>query len=294
MNLIYKKYIKWILLLSLAIVCIVVIYQILSATARKNTQGFYRNVEVQAVYKGYFKNSHIKQVNLVKVDHDHQILIDSILLTEEILIESYNYWFNKEQLKEHGREEFKKYLEEGFNQPDGFQNLIPVEIYEFEDSLIKKGLKYYHGDSHWYIGSNFFLENKSEILFQARRHLTVGNLRAIVSYSVNRIFFGFDIESIYTLVFFFFLAIFSLSILFSIVLITKKVFNNKSTRRNFLIGLGGFILILALTNPSLKDFKEHGHTDQPLRESNFLIFSIYSDVEGYNKYLGILKNFILI
>ncbi len=55
-----------------------------------------------------------------------------------------------------------------------------------------------------------------------------------------------------------------------------------------------FVLILFLSNPSLKDFKEYlGETsDNVRRKNNFLLFSLYqTDSE---QYFGIFKNFILI
>lgn len=58
------------------------------------------------------------------------------------------------------------------------------------------------------------------------------------------------------------------------------------------------IILLIITNPSRSDFIEHlGYpkkvTDMILirRESNFLIFSIYTDQLYTGKYLGIAKNF---
>lgn len=68
-----------------------------------------------------------------------------------------------------------------------------------------------------------------------------------------------------------------------------------------LITLSCIIVILVITNPSIKTFKEFsGNTDTMItRESNFLIFSIFAEKEyatdekyGSKKYfLGIALNF---
>jgi len=62
----------------------------------------------------------------------------------------------------------------------------------------------------------------------------------------------------------------------------------------------GIIILLALTNPSLGDFKDNGHPDS-IKTSNWLIFSIFEtshqDFDNRNfrdEYLGICKNFFQI
>jgi hypothetical protein len=67
---------------------------------------------------------------------------------------------------------------------------------------------------------------------------------------------------------------------------------------------GVVLLILIITNPSLKDFMENQSNETYMglsREHNFFLWSIYVS-SGYNpegttyygKYLGILGNFIMI
>lgn len=51
----------------------------------------------------------------------------------------------------------------------------------------------------------------------------------------------------------------------------------------------GILLILTISNPSLKDFKEHEGSSDVTRKYDFVIFSIYYDGENY---VGILFNFI--
>lgn len=70
------------------------------------------------------------------------------------------------------------------------------------------------------------------------------------------------------------------------------------------IVIGVLLLVLIITNPSLKNFKEYvgieGATSFKLKKNaNFLIFSVYqSDLIGYGvrsgKYIGIFENFIKI
>jgi hypothetical protein len=63
--------------------------------------------------------------------------------------------------------------------------------------------------------------------------------------------------------------------------------------------LGGVIIFLLLTNPTLKDFKEFNGADRcGLKINIFLVCSTYRNncvVFGWNTiYLGICKNFICI
>jgi hypothetical protein len=70
---------------------------------------------------------------------------------------------------------------------------------------------------------------------------------------------------------------------------------SKAKNRKKLYIIGTVLLLLIITNPSLKSFKEHlgQTTDNGLsRNYNLLVFSIYDD--SYNKYLGIFENFIKI
>ena len=72
---------------------------------------------------------------------------------------------------------------------------------------------------------------------------------------------------------------------------------SKSTTRKlgkyFKYSLLLFTIFLFLTNPSLKDFKEFLGRDSKdtRRKNNFLLFSIFE--VGNEKFVGILKNFIV-
>jgi hypothetical protein len=65
-------------------------------------------------------------------------------------------------------------------------------------------------------------------------------------------------------------------------------------KKKILIGLAIFFGLLLITNPSVSDFKENGHFGACYRDSNWLLFSIYSSQIEHQKtiYLGICKNFI--
>ena len=55
----------------------------------------------------------------------------------------------------------------------------------------------------------------------------------------------------------------------------------------------GVLLLLIITNPSIREFKDHvgyNSTDNVFCENNFLIFSIYKKNNGV--YYGVLSNFI--
>lgn len=56
------------------------------------------------------------------------------------------------------------------------------------------------------------------------------------------------------------------------------------------------ILFLAITNPSLRDFKEDDRSGACYKKSNWLMFSIFSEENKHNSklYLGICKNFFII
>jgi len=68
-------------------------------------------------------------------------------------------------------------------------------------------------------------------------------------------------------------------------------------KKKLLYGVLGFLLFLTLCNPSLSDFKDHGHSNWATKDKDFIIFSIYWDKEGGDSnastiyYVGILKNF---
>lgn len=62
------------------------------------------------------------------------------------------------------------------------------------------------------------------------------------------------------------------------------------------IVVGVIVLILIITNPTPKEFKEYmGYPDNSLsikRAYNFIIFSIYTDKKDFDKhYLAVFKNF---
>lgn|ERR1700761_4995120 len=80
-------------------------------------------------------------------------------------------------------------------------------------------------------------------------------------------------------------------------------------RRKVLYFTGALLLLLIITNPGLNEFKSFLHqnheTDPAGRETNFFIFSIYSNIGDYIdsphnghmikfKYVGILGNFYAI
>ena len=75
-----------------------------------------------------------------------------------------------------------------------------------------------------------------------------------------------------------------------------------SVGKKVLIGLGVVIIVLAITNPSQKEFADFTvdnmrhelHTQK--RTQNWIIFSIYEDDYGYRtyKYFAIFKNFFSI
>ena len=66
----------------------------------------------------------------------------------------------------------------------------------------------------------------------------------------------------------------------------------------------GLVILLALTNPTVKDFKEYTNNITGKRTGYFLILSTFEDnyteesgsfsYEHHRKYIGIFKNFILI
>lgn len=64
-----------------------------------------------------------------------------------------------------------------------------------------------------------------------------------------------------------------------------------------LIVFGAIVLVLLITNPTLKDFQESGHnynsSTYTLREANYLLFSKYRCERhgGGKTYWGVLKNF---
>lgn len=83
-------------------------------------------------------------------------------------------------------------------------------------------------------------------------------------------------------------------------------------KKKILIGIGVILLLLIITNPSMRDFKEYSNGIVCKRESNFLLFSIYSrdyhavsaeEIDDYEdfyawknhsdkiKYIAIAKNF---
>lgn len=62
-------------------------------------------------------------------------------------------------------------------------------------------------------------------------------------------------------------------------------------------GLIVMLILLALLNPSLRDFKDNGHSGSICyREYNCLLFSTFTSIykEENDTYLGIFKNFILL
>jgi hypothetical protein len=78
------------------------------------------------------------------------------------------------------------------------------------------------------------------------------------------------------------------------------------TRKKVIIGIGVFILLLIITNPSLTDFKEfHPSGNIHCKKSNFLTFSTYevkihrtrviynTEINDgiMEHYLGVCKNF---
>jgi len=63
-------------------------------------------------------------------------------------------------------------------------------------------------------------------------------------------------------------------------------------KKKILYVIGGFLLILIVTNPSYKDFKEHlslAGDDYPKRTNNFFVCSTYRWRQA--KYFGVLGNF---
>ena len=76
-------------------------------------------------------------------------------------------------------------------------------------------------------------------------------------------------------------------------------------RKKLTYGVLAIILLLVLTNPTMRDFKENQgivndvmtYTTQTNKESNFLLFSVFATNHYLNnhdvrvKYIGILKNF---
>jgi hypothetical protein len=70
------------------------------------------------------------------------------------------------------------------------------------------------------------------------------------------------------------------------VAINDKLYN---MRKKLLIGLGVILVIMLITNPSIKDFEEYENSRNVKREYNFFVCSIF---KHYNdRYLGILGNF---
>jgi hypothetical protein len=65
-----------------------------------------------------------------------------------------------------------------------------------------------------------------------------------------------------------------------------------SIGKKILIGLGIAIVILMISNPSLKEFKEYSplQSYNAKRTRNWIIFSIYENNNG-KRYFGIFKNF---
>lgn len=63
-----------------------------------------------------------------------------------------------------------------------------------------------------------------------------------------------------------------------------------SKNKKIQIAIGAALVILLITNPSLKDFKEFSPSAyHPYRKSNFFIASVYVGRE--HKYLGFIGNF---
>ena len=175
--------------------------------------------------------------------------------------------------------------------------LYPLEFWRLADSL--------HNEKFYTPGFArlFVYDRQSLNIATVKRLVRVGSYYATLNYTFELKHSRFSITK--SIIFFLgFIA--GVGALLAIVLGVRKLlillFRKMSTvsKRAWLLTLGGAVLFLVLTNPSLEDFKDHGHYKYAVRKYNFLLFSIYEDkgVRTYFSsskritYLGIAKNFM--